>query len=53
MSKNLPFSKKADIFYRINRLINKNQMGELFKVLFITSKKNNFKGGFYWLNQKY
>ena len=47
ISKNLPFSKKADIFYRINRLINKNQMGELFKVLFITSKKNNFKGGFY------
>ena len=35
LSKNLPFSKKADIYYRLNRLINKNQMGDLFKVMIL------------------
>ncbi len=46
ISKNLPFLKKADIFYRLERLINKKKMGSLFKVLFATKKKNNFKLGF-------
>ena len=46
LSKNLPFSKKADIYYRLNRLVNKNQMGNLFKVMFVTNKKNKFKLGF-------
>ena len=46
LSKNLPFSKKADIYYRLNRLINKNQMGDLFKVMLITNQKINFKAGF-------
>ena len=46
LSKNLSFKKKADMFYRINRLIGPNQMGNLFKVLFITKKKNFFKQGF-------
>ena len=45
LSKNLPFSKKADIYYRLNRLVNKNQMGNLFKVMFITNNKTNFKTG--------
>ena len=40
------FSEKADIYFRIKRLIDKNQMGELFKVMFVTSKDNSFKTGF-------
>ena len=43
---NIPFSKKTDIFYRIKRLIDKDQMGDLFKVLFITKKENKFTLGF-------
>ena len=46
ISKNLPFSKKADIYYRLKRLVDKNQMGDLFKVMLITNKKINFKIGF-------
>ena len=46
LSKNMPFSKKADIYYRIKRLIGENQMGNLFKVMFVTYKKNKFKLGF-------
>jgi len=46
LSKNLPFSKKADIYFRIKRLIDENQMGHLFKVMFITNHKNKFKLGF-------
>jgi cyclopropane-fatty-acyl-phospholipid synthase len=46
LSKNLPFSKKADIYYRLNRLIDKNQMGDLFKVMLVTNNKINFKTGF-------
>ena len=46
ISRNLPFSKKADIYYRLKRLIDKNQMGDLFKVMLITNKKINFKLGF-------
>ena len=46
ISKNIPFSKKTDLFYRIRRLIDKNQMGELFKVMLIKNIKNRFKTGF-------
>ena len=46
ISKNTTFSKKADLFYRVKRLIDENQMGELFKVMLIKNKKNNFKTGF-------
>ena len=46
LSKNMPFSKKADIYFRIKRLIDKSQMGHLFKVMFITNLKNKFKLGF-------
>ena len=38
ISKNLPFSKKADIYFRVKRLIDKNSMGELFKVILATKK---------------
>ena len=46
ISKNLPFSKKADIYFRIRRLIDQNSMGELFKVMLATKKNINFKTGF-------
>ena len=46
ISKNLQFSKKADIFYRIKRLIDAKYMGSLFKVLFVSKSKNNFNLGF-------
>ena len=46
ISKNMPFTKKTDIYFRIKRLIDKKQMGTLFKVLFATNKKNNFNLGF-------
>ena len=46
ISQNLAFSKKADLFYRVRRLIDEKQMGELFKVMLIKNKKNNFRIGF-------
>jgi cyclopropane-fatty-acyl-phospholipid synthase len=46
VSKNMLFSKKTDLFYRIKRLIDKKQMGELFKVMLIKDKKNLFDTGF-------
>ena len=46
LSKNIPFSQKADIYFRIKRLIDGSQMGHLFKVMFITNHKNKFKLGF-------
>ena len=46
ISKNMSFNKKADIYYRIKRLIDDTQMGHLFKVMLITNNKNKFKLGF-------
>ena len=46
ISRNESFLKKADIYYRLNRLIDEKQMGNLFKVMFIKNKNNNFKQGF-------
>ena len=46
VSKNQPFSKKADTFFRIKRLLDEKQMGNLFKVMLIKNKKNKFKIGF-------
>jgi cyclopropane-fatty-acyl-phospholipid synthase len=46
ISKNLNFLKKADIYYRLKRLIDEKQMGNLFKVMLIKNKKNKFKLGF-------
>ena len=46
ISRKQNFLKKADIYYRLQRLIGKNQMGDLFKVMLITSKNINFKIGF-------
>ena len=46
ISKNLPFSKKADIFYRLKRLIDDKQMGDHFKVMLIKNKNIKFDLGF-------
>ena len=46
ISKNLPFSKKADIYFRIKRLIGENSMGKLFKVLLATNKGIKSQTGF-------
>ena len=46
IGENIPFSKKTDLFYRVRRLIDEKQMGELFKVMLIKNIKNKFKTGF-------
>ena len=46
ISKNQNFSKKADIYYRLKRLLDEKQMGTLFKVMLIKNKKNKFNLGF-------
>ena len=46
ISKNVSFSKKVDIYFRLKRLIDKKEMGSLFKVFFATKKYNNFNLGF-------
>ena len=46
ISKNLPFSKKANLFYRLKRLVDEKQMGDHFKVMLIKNKNNNFNLGF-------
>ncbi len=45
-SRNLKFSRKIDIYYRIEKLISKKFMGDIFKVMLITDKNINFKLGF-------
>ena len=46
ISKNKTFTEKADIFYRLKRLINEKEMGDLFKVMLIKNLKNNSQTGF-------
>ena len=46
ISKNVDFIKKADIFYRLKRLIDKKEMGNTFKVMLIKNKTNKYKLGF-------
>ena len=40
------FLEKANIFYRINRLIDEKQMGKLFKVIYLYKKNKKFNLGF-------
>ena len=42
ISQNKNFLKKSDIYYRLKRLIDENEMGNLFKVMLIKNKKNKF-----------
>ena len=46
ISKNLNFSEKTKIYYRLKRLIDEKQMGNLFKVMLIKNNTNKFKLGF-------
>ena len=46
ISKNKSFLKKADIYYRVDRLINKKKMGNIFKVMFVKNNGNKFNLGF-------
>ncbi len=43
LSKQSRFSEKVNIYFRLRRLIDPRQMGDLFKVVFVCKKKNNFK----------
>lgn len=46
LSKNKKFSEKADIFYRIKRLTDDEQMGDLFKVMLIKNSSIKSQLGF-------
>ena len=40
------FKEKADIYYRLERLVGEKEMGNLFKVMMIKNSYNTFKLGF-------
>jgi cyclopropane-fatty-acyl-phospholipid synthase len=46
LSKNLTFLEKADVYYRLKRLIDEKEMGSIFKVMLIKNKNNKFSLGF-------
>ena len=46
ISRNKSFLKKADIYYRLKRLVDEKEMGDLFKVFLVKNKSNKFKLGF-------
>ena len=46
ISRNKTFIEKADIFYRLKRLIDEKEMGDLFKVMLIKNLSNNSQIGF-------
>ncbi len=46
ISKKESFLKKADIYFRLKRLIDEKQMGTLFKVMLIKNQNNKFNLGF-------
>ena len=46
LTKNASFKTKADIYYRLKRLIDPNEMGKLFKVIFFKKKGIKFNLGF-------
>ena len=46
ISRNKSFLEKTEIFYRLKRLIDEKQMGNLFKVMLIKKKGNKFNLGF-------
>ena len=45
-SKKMTFKEKADMFYRLKRLINPKEMGNHFKVMFAQKKGGDFSLGF-------
>ena len=46
LSKNKKFTEKADMFFRLKRLTDKSQMGDLFKVMLIKNSNIKSKIGF-------
>tara|TARA_B110000116_G_C16788295_1_gene562227 strand:+ start:1081 stop:2145 length:1065 start_codon:yes stop_codon:yes gene_type:complete len=46
LSRKLNFKKKADIYYRLKRLLDYKEMGQLFKVLMAKKKGSKFSLGF-------
>ena len=46
IGKNKTFSEKSDIFYRLKRLIDKKEMGDLFKVMLIKRSNDDSLKGF-------
>ena len=42
----MTFKEKANMFYRLKRLLNDKEMGDLFKVMFAQNKNYNFSLGF-------
>tara|TARA_Y100000590_G_scaffold56139_1_gene58848 strand:+ start:817 stop:1881 length:1065 start_codon:yes stop_codon:yes gene_type:complete len=46
LSKKMTFKEKANMFYRLKRLLDAKEMGNLFKVMFAQKKGKNFSLGF-------
>ena len=46
LSKKMTFKEKANMFYRLKRLLDPRDMGDLFKVIFAQKKNKNFSLGF-------
>ena len=46
LSKKMTFNAKANMFYRLKRLLDPKEMGYLFKVMFARKKNRNFSLGF-------
>ena len=46
LSKKMTFKAKANMFYRLKRLLDPKEMGDLFKVIFAQKKGRNFSLGF-------
>jgi cyclopropane-fatty-acyl-phospholipid synthase len=46
LSKKMTFKEKANMFYRLKRLLDCREMGGLFKVLFAQKKGRKFSLGF-------
>ena len=46
LSKKMTFKEKANMFYRLKRLLNYKEMGNIFKVIFAQKKGRKFSLGF-------
>ena len=46
LSKKMTFKEKANMFYRLKRLLDPVEMASLFKVIFAQKKSRNFSLGF-------
>jgi len=46
LSKKMSFKEKAYMFYRLKKLLDSNEMGTLFKVMFAQNKRTKFSLGF-------